>query len=100
MMRTHTDELNRRLTFGRDHRFQSELRRRVDEYFRRTGRRQRDCPQMYLKTGIVLAIFAGLYFLLVFAAATWWQAVQLAIMLGLSMAAICFNIEHDGGHQA
>ena len=60
-MRTHTPELNRRLTFGRDNRFQSELRRRVDEYFRRTGRRQRDCPQMYLKTAIILSIFAGLY---------------------------------------
>jgi fatty acid desaturase len=39
-------------------------------------------------------------FLLVFVAATWWQALPLAIMLGLSMAAIGFNIEHDGGHQA
>ena len=101
MMRMNERELgNRRLTFGRDNAFQSELRRRVDEFFRRTGRRQRDCPQMYLKTGIILAIFAGLYFLLVFAAATWWQALPLAVMLGLSMAAIGFNIEHDGGHQA
>jgi fatty acid desaturase len=33
-------------------------------------------------------------------AATWWQGLPLAIMLGLSMAAIGFNIEHDGGHQA
>ena len=65
---------NRRLTFGRDNAFQSELRRRVDEYFR--------------------------YLMLVFVAATWWQALPLAIMLGLSMAAIGFNIEHDGGHQA
>ena len=100
-MRMNEHELgNRRLTFARDNRFQSELRRRVDEYFRRTGRRQRDCPQMYLKTGIILASFAGLYFMLVFVAATWWQALPLAIMLGLSMAGIGFNIEHDGGHQA
>ena len=91
---------NRRLTFGRDNAFQSELRRRVDEYFRRTRQRQRDCPQMYLKTGIILATFAGLYFMLVFVAATWWQALPLAIMLGLSMAGIGFNIEHDCGHQA
>lgn len=69
---------NRRLTFGRDNAFQSEVRRRVDEYFRRTARRQRDCPQMYLKTAIILAIFAGLYFMLVFVAATWWQALPLA----------------------
>jgi linoleoyl-CoA desaturase len=91
---------DRRLTFARDNSFQVELRKRVDEYFRRSGRRQRDCPTMYLKTGIVLAIFATLYLLLVLVAATWWQAVPLAILLGLSMAAIGFNIEHDGSHHA
>ena len=41
-----------------------------------------------------------LCFLLVFVAATWWQGVPLAILLGLLMAGIGFNIEHDGGHQA
>ena len=91
---------DRRLTFGRDNSFQVELRRRVDDYFRVTGRRQRDCPQMYLKTAIILTVFVGLYLLLVFVAATWWQALPLAILLGLSMAAIGFNLEHDGGHQS
>ena len=81
---TNTRDLaDRRLTFGRDNSFHIELRRRVDEYFRRTGRRQRDCPQMYLKTGIIMAVFVGLYLLLVFVAATWWQALPLAILLGL-----------------
>ncbi len=100
-MRTNTRDIaDRRLIFGRDNSFQTELRRRVDEYFRRTGRRRRDCPQMYLKTAIILAAFAGLYLLLVFVAATWWQALPLAVLMGLSMATIGFNIEHDGGHQS
>ena len=43
------------LKFATDSAFQLELRRRVDEYFRVTGRRQRDCWQMYLKTAILLA---------------------------------------------
>jgi len=94
------DVTDHRLTFGRDNSFQVELRRRVEDYFRRTGRRQRDCPQMYLKTAIILAVFVGLYLLLAFVAGTWWQALPLAILLGLSMAAIGFNIEHDGGHQS
>jgi len=98
-LRTNTRD-DHRLIFGRDNSFQVELRKRVDEYFRGTGRRQRDCPQMYLKTGIILAVFIGLYILLAFVAATWWQAVPLAILLGLSMAAIGFNIEHDGSHHA
>jgi len=89
---------DRRLTFGRDNSFQVELRRRVDEYFRRTGRRQRDCPQMYLKTAIILAFFFSFYFLLVVVAATWWQALPLAVLLGLSMAAIVLDIETDRRH--
>lgn len=95
-----TRDLDHRLTFGRENSFHLELRRRVDEYFRRTGRRRRDCLQMYLKTAIILAAFVSCYGLLVFVAATWWQALPLAILLGLSMAAIGFNIEHDGVHDA
>src|SRR5713101_108046 len=90
----------RNLKFGNDNAFQLELRRRVDEYFRATGRRQRDCWQMYLKTAILLVGFAASYLLLVLVAQTWWQGLLLAILLGLSAAGIGFNIEHDGGHQA
>src|SRR6202162_3711225 len=90
----------RSLTFGHDNAFQLELRRRVDEHFRTTGRRQRDCWQMYVKTAILVAAFAGSYGLLVFGARTWWQALPLAILLGLSAAGIGFNVQHDGGHQA
>jgi len=97
---TRVDAGDSRLIFGRNNAFQKEARRRVDEYFRTSGRRQRDCPAMYFKTAMILTVFAGLYALLVFVAATWWQAFPLAILLGLSIASIGFNIEHDGGHQA
>ncbi|MBZ5553088.1 MAG: acyl-CoA desaturase [Acidobacteriia bacterium] len=93
-------DTGRNLKFGKDNSFQMEIRDRVEEYFRSTGRRQRDCPQMYLKTAILLAGFAGLYILLVVVARTWWQALPLAFLLGLSTAAIGFNVQHDGGHQA
>jgi len=88
------------LKFASDAAFQVELRRRVDEYFRMSGRRQRDCWQMYLKTAILIAGFAGSYVLLVFAARSWWQGLLLAMVLGLSAAGIGFNVQHDGGHQA
>jgi linoleoyl-CoA desaturase len=55
---------------------------------------------MYLKTAIILAVFSGLYSLLVFVAGSWWQALPLAVLLGLSIAAIGFNIEHDGSHHS
>jgi linoleoyl-CoA desaturase len=88
------------LKFGRDNAFQVALRRRVDEFFQTTGRHRRDVPAMYVKTAILLISFAVLYVLLVFFARTWWQGLPLAILLGLTTAAIGFNVQHDGGHHA
>jgi len=89
-----------RLKFGASDGFDHELRQRVDRYFQNNGLGERDCPQMYLKTVLLLGWFVGSYALLVFCAGTWWQAVPLAISLGLSTASIGFNIQHDGGHHA
>lgn len=88
------------LKFSGSSDFQVELRRRIDEFFQRTGRRQRDCPQMYVKTAILLVLFTVCYGSLVFVAQTWWQALPLAIMLGLVTGAIGFNVQHDGSHYA
>ena len=88
------------LKFGARSDFLKVLRQRVDEYFTTTGKPLRDCPQMYVKTAIIFSWFVASYALLVFFAATWWQAIPLAVSLGLAMAAIGFNIQHDGGHQA
>ncbi|HVC37285.1 MAG TPA: acyl-CoA desaturase [Gammaproteobacteria bacterium] len=92
--------LGPRLKFGHDTGFQSELRRRVEDFIRRTGLRQRDCPRMYVKTAIILAAFMLSYVLLVFVVRSWWQALPLVVILGLATAEIGFNIQHDGGHKA
>ena len=72
----------------------------MDAFFSGTGRRPRDCAAMYLKSVILVLAFAVLYWLLVFAAQAWWQAVPLSVALGLATAAIGLNIQHDGGHDA
>jgi len=95
-----TAHIGQRLKFGRDDSFYVEVRRRVDEYCRSTGRRQRDCPQMYIKTAILLSTLVGSYVLLVFFAHTLWLALPLALLLALTTAGIGFNIQHDGSHQA
>jgi len=95
-----SEEPTRAVKFAGDNGFLSVVRRRVEEHFQKTGQRQRDCPQMYLKTAFVLALFASSYVLLVFAADTWWQALLLAISLGLAMAGIGFNVQHDAAHHA
>jgi linoleoyl-CoA desaturase len=86
--------------FGNADEFQKALKRRVDRYFRFTGLSPHDNPRMYLKTGVILLWLIASYVLLIFFAATWWEAIPLAMSMGLSMAAVGFNIQHDGGHRA
>ena len=95
-----TSAVEERLKFGRDNSFHRELRRRVDAEFRRSGIRQRDSAQMYLKTAIILSVFVLAYVALVFLATNGWQGLLLSIVLGVATAGIGFNIMHDGGHQA
>lgn len=90
----------RKLEFDKDTAFQSELRRRVNEYFQTTGRSKRGGWQMHVKTAIILCLFVASYVLLVFVARNLWQGLALAFVLALSTAAIGFNIQHDGGHRA
>lgn len=90
----------KKLKFGKNSGFQIELRRRVDELFQSSDLKERDCPQMYTKTAILLLSLFGLYFGLVFVANTWWQVIPLCITLGLVTAGIGFSIQHDGAHHA
>jgi len=93
-------ESTKSLKFGTDNAFHREVRRRVDDHFQATGRRRRDCWQMYVKTAVFLSGFSASYVLLVFVAQAWWHGLLLALLLGLLAAGIGMNVEHDGGHQA
>jgi linoleoyl-CoA desaturase len=88
------------LKFGPTDKFSRELKKRVDAYFERTGSRRRDCPLMYFKTATILAWFTAVYVVLVAVPMTWWLVLPLAVLLGLAVAAIGFNIQHDGAHKA
>ena len=93
-------ESARRLRFAGGNEFQVALHRRIDEYFRQTGRPRRDSIQLYVKAAAILPAFVSSYVLLVFFAETWWQAVPLAVLLGLAAAGVGFNLMHDGAHGA
>jgi len=89
-----------RLKFAGDNAFHVAVRQRVTAHLRASGRRERDCPEMYAKTAMIFASFAASYGLLTFVADAWWQAVPLAILLAFSVAAIGFNVMHDASHGA
>lgn len=86
--------------FGDSEGFLKSLRQRVDQYFRSTGLRRRDCLKMYVKTAVIMTWAILSWCLLVFWAASLPQVLLLSISLGVAMAAIGFNIQHDGGHGA
>ncbi len=84
--------------FGGAGAFHAELKDKVEAYFARLGRSPRGGARIAVKAVLILAWFAASWTLLVFAATTWWQGVLLAFSLALAMAAIGFNIQHDGNH--
>ena len=97
---TSADARPEQVRFNATDPFYRKLRSRVERYLRMTGRTERDCTSMYMKTASVFAWAIASYVLLVFFAAAWWQAIPLAISLGLATAAIGFNVQHDGSHNA
>ena len=78
--------------------FHAALHRRVEEHFARSGVGPGPTPEMWRKTLIIVAWFAASYGLLVFWASGPWQALACSVSLGLAVAGIGFNIQHDGGH--
>ena len=51
----------KRLRFSADNTFHIELKRRVDQHMSSNGRRQRDRPEMYIKTAIILTPELSIY---------------------------------------
>ena len=86
--------------FGPAAGFQAELKKRVQEYFIRAGRSQHGGFRLGLKAIIITVWLTASYCLLVFGAETWWQTAVLALSLSLAMAAVGFNIQHDGNHES
>ncbi len=89
-----------KVTYNPSSEFQQAIRARVDRYFRMTGRSPKDSVRMYLKTATVILGLAGLYVLTVFVAAAWWQVLLLSVGMGVGVAALGFNVQHDGNHGA
>lgn len=78
--------------------FYADLKARVRAHLAEPGRQERAQRRMYVKTAIILAWTVASWALLVFAAATWWQAALLVVSLGLALAGIGFNVTHDANH--
>jgi linoleoyl-CoA desaturase len=78
--------------------FHSELKKRVSVYFAEQEVKKTGNWKLYLKTAVLGLTFIAIYGTLVFFTPGIFLSIILAILLGLNIAAIGFNVMHDGSH--
>src|SRR6266487_3299304 len=78
--------------------FHAELKTKISEYFLEVGRSTTGNYQLFIKAVILMVAFAFIYIHLVFfTPPVLWQVLE-SILLGGLVAAIGFNVMHDGAH--
>jgi linoleoyl-CoA desaturase len=78
--------------------FHTELKRRINSYFKESGKSATGDTRLYTKAIILFSSFVFLYIHLVFFTPSMFWAIVECIVLGWVTAGIGFNIMHDGAH--
>ncbi|HRE51239.1 MAG TPA: acyl-CoA desaturase [Flavitalea sp.] len=80
------------------HSFHSELKRRISEYFEEVGSSVTGNYNLFIKAVILMVSMVFLYIHLVFfTPGTFWAILE-CVLMGCLVAAIGFNVMHDGAH--
>jgi len=74
------------------------LKEKVDHYFRSNQLNTSGGRPLYFKSSIQIISTVFLYGVLVFWQPVVWLALPLAVLLGMHLAMLGFNIMHEGGH--
>jgi len=78
--------------------FHTELKKRINEYFTQTGQSTTGNYKLWGKAILLLLLYVAAYIHLVFFTPPDWIAIPECIFLGGLIAAIGFNVMHDGAH--
>lgn len=78
--------------------FSKELKRKVDEYFKSSSKKQTGDWRIFHKTLVLILTLITLYVLLIFGNLPTWINVIMCILVGFNFSFIGFNVMHDGGH--
>jgi linoleoyl-CoA desaturase len=78
--------------------FTDTLKKRIQEYFDKNKIEETGNHHLYIKTGVLVSALVGIYIALVFFTPPVWIAILLCALLGVNLAAIGFNVMHDGAH--
>lgn len=80
------------------HSFHTELKRKISEYFEEVGASTTGNYNLFIKAVFLMLSFVFLYIHLVFFTPSAFWAIFECILLGGIVAAIGFNVMHDGAH--
>ena len=88
-----------KVTFSKaDSAFYTTLKQRAENYFNENNMQRTGDWRLWHKAVILISLWIGLYFTLLFVAMPAWTAILLSAILGLVMASIGFNVMHDACH--
>ena len=80
------------------HSFHADLKKRISEYFEEVGKSTYGNYKIFLKAVILMVSFAFVYIHLVFFTPNVFFSIIESVILGGIVAAIGFNVMHDGAH--
>lgn len=78
--------------------FHAELKKRIQDYFATSGNTPTGNYKLFIKGAVLATAFVALYVHLVVFTPIAWIAIAECAVLGGVIAAIGFNVMHDGGH--
>jgi linoleoyl-CoA desaturase len=80
--------------------FFNALKAKVDLYFSENRLDRTGENKLYFKSGIQVLSAVLIYCVLVFINPSVWISLPLAILMGINLAVLGFNVMHEGGHQS
>lgn len=80
------------------HSFHAELKHRITSYFEEVGQSTTGNYKLFTKAVILMIGFLSVYIHLVFFTPNWFFQIIESVLLGCFVAAIGFNVMHDGAH--
>jgi linoleoyl-CoA desaturase len=80
--------------------FHTEIKSRVNFYFKTKGISPRANAAMVAKTIILLSVYSLTYCIILFAETSWLYKIPAFFLMGLSVAGIGFSVMHDAAHGA
>ena len=78
--------------------FHGELKKRISDYFDQKGKSQTGNRKLYIKAVVLMTAVIALYVHLVFFTPSTILAIAESMLFGCVVAAIGFNVMHDGAH--